>query len=76
MFTALMAGTSTAPAISLIVTFEGWVFYGMNMFTLIDSPINTVEGTTTGLYTVPVVLTLMTFTCFLYLFVTYRRMNK
>lgn len=78
MFTALMAGTSTAPAVSLVVTFEGWVFYGMNMFVLMDGP--TVTDLTTGITgaatLVPSVLTIMTFITIVWLFVEYRRKGK
>lgn len=70
MFTALMAGTSTAPAIMLCVTFEGWILWSMNMLALLD-------GTTkSGLPLVPAVLTLMTIFTIVWLFVDYRRKGK
>lgn len=75
MFTALMAGTSTAPAMSLVVTFEGWVFYGLNMFAIID-PVPLYVDPASGSTTVPLVLTIMTFICIVWLFLEYRRKNK
>lgn len=70
MFTALMAGTSTAPAISFVVTFEGWIFYGMNMFVIIDVETNS------GASPVVNVLIIMTLITIVWLFVTFRRSNK
>jgi hypothetical protein len=75
MFTALMAGTSTAPAVSLVVVFEGWVFWGMNMFAIIDPPIVRAPGAIT-LTAVEAMLTLLTFFCVLWLFVEFRRKGK
>jgi hypothetical protein len=75
MFTALMAGTSTAPAVSLVVVFEGWVMWGMNMFTLIDPPIVRAPGAI-SLTAVEAMLTVLTFFCILWLFVEYRRKGK
>jgi hypothetical protein len=69
MFTAMMGGITTGPAISLCFSFEGWVFYGMNMFTLID-------------YTTPVgsvmeaLLTIVTVISILWLVVSFRRSNR
>jgi hypothetical protein len=71
MFTAMMAGVSSAPAISLCVTFEGWVFYGMNCFNIIDYTL-----ANSGASAVVGVLVIMSFVSFLYLFVTYRRTGK
>ena len=79
MFTALMATGGTAPAISLCVTFEGWIFYGMNCFQSIDRPLVTMVGTqptVIGDSVVVAVLTFMTMVCFVYLFVSYRRSGK
>jgi hypothetical protein len=79
MFTALMATGGTAPAISLCVTFEGWIFYGMNCFQSIDRPLVTMAGTqptVIGDSVVVAVLTFMTMVCFVYLFVSYRRSGK
>ena len=73
MFTSLMAGITTGPAVSLCVTFEGWVFYGLNMFTLLDDTRFTPMG---PLSPVTGVLTLMTLVTILWLFVEYRRKNK
>jgi len=75
MFTALMAGTSTAPAISLCVTFEGWVMYSQNMFVLID-PEPLYQNLESGSTVVPAVLTIMTFITIVWLFVEYRRKGK
>jgi len=71
MFTAMMAGVSSAPAISLCVTFEGWVFYGMNCFNIIDYTL-----ANSGASAIVGVLVVMSFISFLYLFVTYRRTGK
>ena len=71
MFTAMMAGTSTAPAVSLVVTFEGWVFYGMNMFVLMAGPMGS-----SGRDPVLDVLTIMTIITIIWLFVTFRRSGK
>jgi PKD repeat protein len=73
MFTAMMAGISTAPPVSLAVTFEGWIFYGSNMLNLIDS-VAYVGGI--GISSVEVVLTMMTFISIIFLFVSYRRSGK
>lgn len=72
MFTALMAGSSTAPAVSLVVTFEGWVMWGMNMFVAIDSA----WGSEVGSTIVPQVLIVMTIITIVWLFVEYRRKGK
>lgn len=80
MFTSLMSKKSTAPAIALCVVFEGWVFYGMNCFNLIDRPLLGGDPTGwapgSGLTLMNALLTVATFICFLYLFVSYRRDNK
>ena len=73
MFTAMMAGISTAPPVSLAVTFEGWIFYGTNMLNLIDT-VADVDGVQVS--SVVTVLTIMTFISILYLFVAYRRSGK
>lgn len=69
--TGLMATSSTAPQVSIVVCFEGWIFYGLNFF----APINT-SVPAIGEYSVPAVLTLMTFVAILWNFAEFRRKNK
>lgn len=70
MFTAMMATPTTAPAISIAFAFEGWIFYGMNMLQLIDSP------TQSGASVVVEVLIVITGIAIVYNFVEYRRRGK
>jgi hypothetical protein len=73
MFTAMMAGITTSPAIALTVTFEGWVFYGENMLYQLDT-VGNVGGVQVS--SVVTILTMMTIFSILYLFVSYRRSGK
>lgn len=70
MFTAMMATPTTAPAISIAFAFEGWIFYGMNMLQLIDSP------TQSGASVVVEVLIVITGIAIVYNFVDFRRKGK
>jgi hypothetical protein len=63
MFTALMAGSSSVGAVGLCVTFEGWIFYAIGFLDLIDQQMSS------GAYSVPAILTIMTFVSFMALFV-------
>ena len=70
IFTAALGTQTTAAPVSIVVCFEGWIFYGLNMFSRIDAE-SPMGGTV-----VPAILTVMTFTAILWNFVEYRRRGK
>ncbi len=72
MFTSLLAGYTTAGAVGICVSFEGWMFYGMGMLDLIDVSLADITGTdptvSGGVTSVAIALTLMTFISIMLLF--------
>ncbi len=67
LLTAMVAGYSTAPSVSLVCSFEAWIFFGMGWFTSFD---RSLPG---GATLVVVIITLMSVASFLYLFASRKK---